>query len=43
MIAVHGEETMAVPLQDVVGKINYVPNDHPWVITARNLETSFGD
>jgi phosphofructokinase-like protein len=43
MVAVDGEQTKAVPLQDVVGKINYVPPDHPWVITARNLATSFGD
>lgn len=43
MIAVHGEETRAVPLQEVAGKINYVPRDHPWIVTARNLETSFGD
>jgi phosphofructokinase-like protein len=43
MVAVDGEHTKAVPLQDVVGKINYVPPDHPWIISARNLETSFGD
>ena len=43
MVAVDGEKTKAVPLQDVAGKINYVPPDHPWVISARNLETSFGD
>jgi len=43
MIAVDGDETKAVPLQDVAGKINYVPLDHPWIVSARNLETSFGD
>jgi len=43
MVAVDGEQTKAVPLQDVAGKINYVPRDHPWIVTARNLETSFGD
>jgi phosphofructokinase-like protein len=43
MVAVDGENTRAVPLEEVVGKINYVPPDHPWVISARNLETSFGD
>lgn len=43
MVAVDGEQTKAVPLQDVVGKINYVPLDHPWVVAARNLATSFGD
>ena len=43
MIAVHGEQTRGVPLEEVVGKINYVPRDHPWILSARNLETSFGD
>jgi phosphofructokinase-like protein len=43
MVAVDGEHTKAVPLEDVAGKINYVPPDHPWVIAARNLATSFGD
>jgi phosphofructokinase-like protein len=43
MVAVDGEKTKAVPLEDVAGKINYVPPNHPWVISARNLETSFGD
>ena len=43
MVAVDGEQTKAVPLGDVAGKINYVPPDHPWIISARNLETSFGD
>jgi 6-phosphofructokinase 1 len=43
MVAVNGEKTKAVPLQEAAGKINYVPLDHPWIISARNLETSFGD
>ena len=43
MVAVDGEGTKPVPMKDVAGKINYVPPDHSWVITARNLATSFGD
>lgn len=43
MVAVDGEQTKAVPLGDVVGKINYVPPDHPWVLASRDLATSFGD
>jgi len=43
MVAVDGEKTKPVPLEKVVGKINFVPPEHPWIITARNLETSFGD
>ncbi len=43
MVAVNGEQTKAVPLNEVAGKVNYVPSDHPWVISARNLATSFGD
>ena len=43
MVAVDGEHTKPVPMEDVVGKVNYVPKDHPWITSARNLETSFGD
>ena len=43
MVGVDGEQTKAVPMEDVAGKINFVPPDHPWVIAARNLATSFGD
>lgn len=43
MVAVDGEQTKPVPLGDVAGRINYVPLDHPWIVSARNLETSFGD
>ncbi len=43
MVAVHGEQTRAVSMKEVAGKINYVPPDHPLIISARNLETSFGD
>jgi len=43
MVGVDGEQTKAVPMENVAGMINYVPPDHPWVVTARNLATSFGD
>lgn len=43
MVAVDGESTRAVLMGDTAGKINYVPPDHSWVVTARNLATSFGD
>ncbi len=43
MVAVDGEKTKPVPLDEVVGRINHVPPDHPWIISARNLDTSFGD
>ena len=43
MVAVKGNETAAVPLGDVAGKINYVPPDHPLITSARNVGTSFGD
>jgi ATP-dependent phosphofructokinase / diphosphate-dependent phosphofructokinase len=43
MVAAKGDQTEAVPLEEVAGKINYVPSDHPWVISARNVGTSFGD
>ncbi len=43
MVAAKGEGTEAVPLKDVVGKVKMVPIDHPWIISARNVGTSFGD
>ena len=43
MVAVDGEQTKPVPLREVAGQINYVPLNHPWIVSARNLETSFGD
>ncbi|MCK4919549.1 MAG: 6-phosphofructokinase [Bacteroidales bacterium] len=43
MVAAYGDSTKAVPLKDVVGKVKMVPTDHPWIISARNVGTSFGD
>lgn len=43
MVAVRGDGTEPVPLQDVVGKRRRVPLDHPWVISARHLGVSLGD
>jgi len=43
MVAVKGKETAAVPLADVAGQINFVPKDHPLVISARDVGTIFGD
>jgi 6-phosphofructokinase len=43
MIAVKGENTIAVPLQEVVGKRLVVPLDHSWVTSARQVGTCLGD
>jgi 6-phosphofructokinase 1 len=43
MVAVRGEETTTVPLDEVAGKRKYVPLDHPWVESARKVGTSLGD
>lgn len=43
MIAVRGEGTEAVPLEEVVGKRLVVPQDHPWLKSARQVGTCFGD
>ncbi len=43
MIAVRGEETEPVPLDDVVGKRKVVPLDHCWLESARNVGTCLGD
>ncbi len=43
MVAVRGQGTTAVPIDQVVGKRKVVPLEHPWVQSARNLGTCLGD
>jgi 6-phosphofructokinase 1 len=43
MVAARKEETKAVPLVDVAGKVRSVPLDHPWVAAARRVGTCMGD
>jgi 6-phosphofructokinase 1 len=43
MVAARGEDTAAVPLEDVAGKRKTVPLDHPWIASARAVGTSLGD
>lgn len=42
MVAVQGNETVPVPLGEVAGIKKIVPLDHPWIETARLVETSLG-
>ncbi len=43
MVAAHGDNTRPVALEEVAGKLRYVPPDHPWVGTARRVGTCLGD
>jgi 6-phosphofructokinase 1 len=43
MVAVRGHSTKPVPLEEVAGKKNFVPPDHPLIRSARLVGTSFGD
>jgi len=43
MVAVRGNSTKPVPLEEVAGKKNFVPPDHPLIQSARLVGTSFGD
>lgn len=43
MVAAHGDGVAAVPLQDVAGRRNTVPRDHPWITAARHTGTCLGD
>ncbi len=43
MIAVRGEGTEAIPLEQVVGKRSTVPLDHSWLKSARSVGTCLGD
>lgn len=42
MVAIHGTETVPVPLADVAGLKKVVPPDHAWIESARLVETSLG-
>lgn len=43
MVAAKGDRCQAVPLEEVVGKRHTVPVDHPWVLSARRVNTCLGD
>ncbi|MEX0324445.1 MAG: 6-phosphofructokinase [Puniceicoccaceae bacterium] len=43
MVAYKGDRCVPVPLEDVAGKKRVVPLDHPWLHTARLVETCLGD
>jgi len=43
MIASKGEGVEAVPLEDVAGKLRCVPENHPWIQSARWVGTCLGD
>lgn len=43
MVAVKGNRCQPVPLKEVAGKTRTVPTDHPWIQTARLVETCLGD
>jgi 6-phosphofructokinase 1 len=43
LVAVKGNRCLPVPLSKVAGKKRTVPVDHPWIKTARLVETCLGD
>ena len=43
MVAARGDNTKPIALEEVAGKLKYVPPDHPWVGTARRVGTNLGD
>ena len=43
MVAARGEGSEPVPLEEVVGRRKNVPLDHPWILSARRVDTNFGD
>ena len=43
MVAVRGEGTEAVPLEQVVGQRRVVPLDHTLITSARQVGTCLGD
>jgi 6-phosphofructokinase 1 len=43
MVGVRGNECVPIPLKKVAGIKRTVPIDHPWITTARLVETCLGD
>lgn len=43
MVAIQGGDTVPVPLRDVAGKKKLVPQEHPWLESARLVDTCLGD
>jgi 6-phosphofructokinase 1 len=43
MVAIKNQDTVPVPLDQVVGKRRTVPLDHIWIATARRVGTCLGD
>jgi 6-phosphofructokinase len=43
MVASQGESSKAVALEEVAGIVKVVPQDHPWILSARRVGTNFGD
>jgi 6-phosphofructokinase 1 len=43
LVAIRGNKCVPVPLKEVAGKKRIVPVDHPWLETARLVETCLGD
>jgi len=43
MLALKGDEITTVPLEQVAGIRKFVPLDHPWIESARKVNTCLGD
>jgi len=43
MVAVHRDDCITVPLEEAAGGTKTVPLDHPWIESARLVETCLGD
>ena len=43
MVAVHRDDCITVPLEEAAGGTETVPPDHPWIESARLVETCLGD
>ncbi|MCP3670283.1 MAG: 6-phosphofructokinase [Gammaproteobacteria bacterium] len=43
MVALHGNKPVPVPLEEVAGVRRVIPQDHPWINTARRLGICLGD
>ncbi len=42
MVSIQGDNIVPVPLDEVAGKTKVVPEDHPWITAAREVDTCLG-
>lgn len=43
LVGLKEERAFPIPIEEIVGKINFVPQNHPWIISAKETGIFLGD